>query len=118
MSLYEEINHQLKKIPEIEGKIQCLQSSLDRQTDALEDKLDTLVTGNARISEKLLTIQLLQDRNTDDLEEHMRRTVANEKRLDEIEKLKYIITGALFFAALLSQSLRDVLLSIVSQIKG
>lgn len=83
----------------------------------LEDKIDKIANAQARLNEKVNKLIYMQHSNAADLEEHMRRTAASEKRLAILESYRYYVLGALFMAALLSASLRELLLKVLDVLK-
>lgn len=85
--------------------------------DRFDEKLDKMLQSQGRLSEKLTRISLLVAQNTDDLKEHMKRTEVNEKRLEELEKLKYYIFSAVVTAALLSSPLQSIAVKLLALFK-
>lgn len=85
---------------------------MDEKLDRIEAKIDRLVDRQASQSQRLLKAEIRHVQNSKDLAEHMRRTEVTEKRLDEIERLKYYVTGGLIIAALLFPELKELILSL------
>lgn len=84
---------------------------------SVDDKLDRIIEEQHKQRSRIHVLGLGIKDNAEDLKEHMRRTEASEKRLDELEKYKYYVLGALFTASLLSSSVQEIASKIFSLLK-
>lgn len=80
------------------------------------DRLDIVITNQEiikndiiEVKERLRGIEIQDARQNAQLEEHMRRTAASEKRISDLEKLKWLIIGITPFLAVLLEILRRTL---------
>jgi len=75
--------------------------------DKLENKLE-------KISEDIYEIRVVQAEQHIILKEHMRRTAANEKIVDRLTKLTYVVLGMLALGGAKSFGAIEKLMSILS----